>query len=515
MCVVAVTAPVSGQATGHSSGSVDTAAADLASATATPLLAPVGAIAGLVVDSLRGGPLIGAQISVEGINAQAVTDSTGRFRIDSVPPGNYRVGVFHPLLDSLGVSIASPPLTVAAATTLRVVFSTPSAPTFLRLSCGDVAVDTAAGFGPSVLIGRVLDAETDAPVAGVRVSLNWTDMQVSKSNGLRRTARERDSTTGPSGGFRFCRLPSRLTGVARATRRTGDMGAISRPYAMNGRLVGFLVLHISSTDTTGANASSSYPASRPAGAVLTGRVLRPDGGGPLTGVQVTVAGTQAAAVTGDSGEFTLRELPTGTRMLQVLAVGWEPMSIPVELTQHEARHVVVALKFRTAVLTGVVVTAQLNAGLHRVGFDTRKQLGIGHFLTPDDVAKRTALQFIDLMAEMPGVIRQVNQNGDDYLVGTRGAHGCVSYVIDGVAYQEATPGEINTRMPLSEIGAIEVYQASETPPQYAYSPPAIPPPVPARNRTADIKQAGTIANQSSVGGTTCVKIVIWTKGRLR
>jgi len=103
------------QSTGHQSGGRDSTGA-LASAT---LSAPAayGTIRGIVVDSLNGGSLVGAQVSLENIALQAITDSTGRFRIDSVPAGEYRIGVFHPLLDSLGFGIASPPLTVTAGKT--------------------------------------------------------------------------------------------------------------------------------------------------------------------------------------------------------------------------------------------------------------------------------------------------------------------------------------------------------------------------------------------------------------
>src|SRR6185312_3309723 len=61
-------------------------------------------VVGIVGDSLHGGPLAGAIILLDGQSREAVTDSIGRFRIDSVSAGRYRVGIFHPVLDSLGTS---------------------------------------------------------------------------------------------------------------------------------------------------------------------------------------------------------------------------------------------------------------------------------------------------------------------------------------------------------------------------------------------------------------------------
>src|SRR5580693_8593124 len=133
---------------------------------------PLGSIIGVVIDSLHGRALSGAQVSVEGLPSLALTDSLGRFRIDSVPPGKYRIGVFHPLLDSLNLSIASPQLAVGADSTLIVKFATPSTVTLLRLLCGEIQMDTMNGIGPSVVVGRVLDAESEAPVPNMHVTVS-------------------------------------------------------------------------------------------------------------------------------------------------------------------------------------------------------------------------------------------------------------------------------------------------------------------------------------------------------
>src|ERR1700737_3566157 len=52
-------------------------------------------IVGVVVDSLNGRYLSGADVVIEGARATLETDSLGKFRMDSWPPGTYRVGVFH------------------------------------------------------------------------------------------------------------------------------------------------------------------------------------------------------------------------------------------------------------------------------------------------------------------------------------------------------------------------------------------------------------------------------------
>lgn len=469
-----------------------------------------GVVAGLVADSLYGGPLIGAQISIEGINSEVVTDSMGRFRLDSVPPGRYRIGIFHPLLDSLGMSIASPPLEVAADSTLSLIFATPSAPTIVRLDCGALSADTGDAAATSLIIGRVLDAETDAPVAGAHVSLRWGHFHSALSAKLRRAQAQWDTTTGPNGEFRFCHVPSRFAGIAQATRLATDTAGASRPYSMRGRLVRFLVLHMPAADSAQTARAASGPAT------LTGRVVRTgdgaDRGVPFIGAVVTVDGARDTAITGDSGQFTLHRLPTGSHTLEVRALGWEPEVLPIELSRRTPRNVIVPLQTKTALLDAVVVTATLNAGLHRIGFDSRKRLGIGHFLGPDDIARQTAFEFVDLMMTMPGVRRRFDQSGNSYLAPTRGTIGCVSYIIDGMPFLEATPGQINDVVPVTEIGAVEVYQASEQPPGAEYTSPPTPPARSLQRQGA--LSAGSIDSLGKAGGSSCVKIFIWTKTHL-
>ncbi len=472
----------------------------------------LGAIAGVVIDSLDGGPLVGAQISVEGIVSQVLTDSAGRFRLDSVPAGRYRIGVFHPILDSLGMSIASPPLDVAADSTLSLAFATPSAPTIVRLACGSGPADTSAQSGPALVIGHVLDAETDAPVAGAHVSLRWAHIRSLLSEKLRLTQGKWDTATGPAGEFRFCHVPDRFIGIAHAARVAHDTNDVGRPFTMRGRLVRFLVLHVPANDSSAAHAAGATPV--PGHASLSGRVYRSDDGRPFIGAVITVAGTGDTAITGDDGLFTLRGLPAGSRTLEVRALGWEPEALPVELSDRTAHNVVVRLATKTAVLDAVVVTATLNAGLHRVGFDARKRLGIGHFLSPDDLAHMSANEFVDLMVTMPGVRRRIDPQGNAYVTPARGSVGCVTYVIDGMPFVEATPGQINDVMPVAEIGAIEVYQPAEAPPGAAFSPPAPQGGQALSRQSGQLRNPGAVDSLSLAGGTTCVKIFIWSKNRL-
>src|SRR5579864_3501605 len=108
---------------------------------------------GLIVDSIHGGPLPGAIISVVGTARRATTDGNGRFRIDSLPSGAYQLALTHALFDTLGITPLTQPINLAPHHFAVVALGTPSARTLRRQFCP--GSDTMAT--PSLIMGRVRD----------------------------------------------------------------------------------------------------------------------------------------------------------------------------------------------------------------------------------------------------------------------------------------------------------------------------------------------------------------------
>src|SRR5687767_9780183 len=91
---------------------LSTAAAGAQVAGNPPGNSEVYSLTGLVVDSIRGRPLAGAEVVISGTTLSVTTDSSGRFTFDSLSAGDYRLGFFHPFLDSISVASASVAFTV-------------------------------------------------------------------------------------------------------------------------------------------------------------------------------------------------------------------------------------------------------------------------------------------------------------------------------------------------------------------------------------------------------------------
>ena len=124
-------------------------------------------IVGVVADSVSGAPLQNAEVVASGVATTAITDSLGRFAIENLPPGSYQVGVFHPLLESLDITLATKPFVVGPDSSAVITLAVPSVKTLVQRYCPNERSSTT----PSVLAGRIQDPETDAPIPDAKVSL--------------------------------------------------------------------------------------------------------------------------------------------------------------------------------------------------------------------------------------------------------------------------------------------------------------------------------------------------------
>src|SRR5687767_10359544 len=163
--------------------------------------AKLASLLGTVFDSIHGAPLVGATVFVLGTSRIGSTNDRGLFNIDSLRPGMQRVHVSHELLDSLGITMMTDSFEVAGGERKILELAIPSSETLVGLSCNPAT----RRLGPSAIIGRLLDADTDQPVAGARVSFAWSE--ISLTAGLRRVPKVLGATASADGVFRICGVP--------------------------------------------------------------------------------------------------------------------------------------------------------------------------------------------------------------------------------------------------------------------------------------------------------------------
>ena len=105
--------------------------------------------------------------------------------------------------------------------------------------------------------------------------------------------------------------------------------------------------------------------------MIVGRVTDSTSGQGLGGASVKIEGTRLSAVTSDSGNFTLKEVPAGNQVLTVHLFGYRPVDRTVVVADSERTTVKIVMASVPTVLSGVVTTAT----------GTRKQLEIGNDVT--------------------------------------------------------------------------------------------------------------------------------------
>ena len=449
--------------------------------TKTPAPAPaaksgVGAIAGVVVDSINGRYLRGADVIIQGAKATLVTDSLGKFRIDSLPPGTYQVGVFHPLLDTLGISLASQPFHIGPDSTSFVILSVPSAATIIRRTC------PAGGFRPqgtSAVIGHVTDPESLQPVAGAEVSIAWTQLDVSKEVGIKRTPRVIRDSTDSQGAFKLCGLPNSL----QATLQARKAGAVTSEIPIS---LGDEESELFARTMLLSRADSG---AKTGNAAVSGRIVL-EGAPSNAGSRVEVVGTSVIAMTNEQGEFSMKNLPSGTHVLLARHLGFGAATVPVDLSSLQAKQVTIKLPKFVAMMDPVVVTARRQASLDKVGFNQRKRSGIGYYLGPEQIQNMHPNTLTDVLRMVPSLRITYGQYGED-VTSSRGTSSltgggsCVQFVVDGMPWQSASPGDVNNFVNGPEVVGVEVYSGANTPAEY------------------------------SRGGQDCTTVVVWTKFKIR
>jgi hypothetical protein len=450
-----------------------------------------GSLLGTVFDSVHSTPLVGATIFVLGTTRIGSTNERGLFTIDSVPIGMHKVHVAHELLDSLGITMVTDSFAVAGGERKVLEMGVPSGETLVGISC----TPATRRLGPSAIIGRVLDADTDQPVPGARISFAWSELSL--ADGLRRMPRVRGATVNADGVFRICGVPSEVEGTLQAekggiTTAEIKIAFIGQPLVVQGLRIGNAnTVAKAQADSTQATAGRGAGEQRFSAvnyqkgqAVLRGKVVNATGA-PMANVRVEVEGTTSRALTNAEGAFSLGELPSGTQSVIARQMGFAPVTKPVELSTREVATTTITMSQPVQMLDPVVVRAESDLGLDNIGFTRRKRGMSGTFMDADEIMKRGPNVLTDVFRTVPS-LRVVPVSPYDYAVeSSRGnmlGGNCVKFWLDGSQYDPVFPGDVDRMIPPYNIAAIEVYQGSTVPIEF-----------------------------SSANSSNCAVIVIWSK----
>ncbi|HUQ20846.1 MAG TPA: carboxypeptidase regulatory-like domain-containing protein [Gemmatimonadaceae bacterium] len=423
-------------------------------------------IAGVAIDSIRGGYLRNATVIVDGTMQSTTTDSLGRFAIDSIIPGEHRLRVRHPLLDTLGVVIVTAPKKLAPLERLAMLISTPSPKTIISAKCSANEIAR----GPAAVLGTVFDADSGDPSAGATVTTTWSGLQVSQK-GVKVVQERRNAQVTPEGMFRLCGLPNDLTAGIIAARGADTTASVKVDLSSG---IAILALHLPASATAAAVSASPSPrtdtppaavTTKNGGALVKGRVTDASNK-PVEGAQVQIEQDRLTAITSSDGTFQISGARAGTRTITVRKLGFEPAQTTVDLKQSGAVDVNLKLAKFVPILKTIEISALRNQALERNGFSARRHRGEGRFITPEEIARRVPVRVNDLLRSVPYLHFTRLYNGKDIVSGrptiAGGSTGCVRYYVDNVLWLNTIDSPDEYYHP-SDIGAIEVYPPNLVP----------------------------------------------------
>ncbi|HYW29928.1 MAG TPA: carboxypeptidase regulatory-like domain-containing protein [Gemmatimonas sp.] len=462
---------------------VGTAAATATAATVT----------GVVIDSIAERPLAGALVQLVAADTgsryggAAVADSLGRFEFADVPDGRYMLGFLHPMLDSLGIEPPLRSLVVAGPDTVRADLAIPGAARLRMAVCGP---PTAANSG-TMVIGIVRNAEGRTPVAGARVTGEWFEYSVG-NRGVESRRPRRVATSGSNGWFALCNVPSPGTVALAASNGVDSTDLIEVEIPARGVLRRELYLGGARAGANPEVASDRAAASagrRTGEGQLSGVVVATQGRRPVAGAQVGIS-NGAQTTTDAQGAWSLANIPAGTRVLDVRAVGYYPERRAVDVVAGAAP-VAISLRTFEAVLAAVKVTARTN-GMSFSGFADRSRMGNGRFLTQRDIERRQPVATSEIFRSLPGVYLEILSAADTmsvFMAGAATGGGDVPapemrLVMRGTFTERCLPNvylnsnlmntltalDIDALLKPKDIAAIEVYSPTQVPPQFQTGP---------------------------------------------
>ena len=220
----------------------------------------------------------------------------------------------------------------------------------------------------------------------------------------------------------------------------------------------------------GANgqATSIDPAARPPAIQAIQRpssvhgLVRDSADTPIPYATVVWGEARQVISTGDSGSFTLTDIPAGKTRFTVRRIGYVPVDFDLILKPGTVKPVVVHLLPAAPALTTVDVEARGTVDtdpyreerFRQTGFFDRKAHLTGYFIAPDEVERRKPMYVSDLLYGVPGVMLVGRAHTPSARYVSSSEHCRLQIYLDG---HPAPDGD--DFVPGSDIKAVEVYSS--------------------------------------------------------
>ncbi|MEZ4775918.1 MAG: TonB-dependent receptor [Bacteroidia bacterium] len=194
---------------------------------------------------------------------------------------------------------------------------------------------------------------------------------------------------------------------------------------------------------------------------VSGVVLDKSTDGPLPSARVIIVGTERGVLTNQSGQYNLRNIPSGSYQLSITYIGYRTEIVPVEVQAGQDTKVDIGMTVEGLLLDEVVISAQLLGQTKAINQQLNSD-ALVNVVSSDKIKELPDVNAAEAIGRLPGI--SVNRTGGEASqVVVRGlSPELTSVTINGVRVPStsATDRSVNLSMISPELlSSIEVYKS--------------------------------------------------------
>jgi hypothetical protein len=203
--------------------------------------------------------------------------------------------------------------------------------------------------------------------------------------------------------------------------------------------------------------------------VVVGRVTE-QGGAPISGAEVHVAGSTLATTTSDSGTFRLEGLAPGAHRLALRKLGYAPRTFAIDVVATDSTVVSFMLARVQLLAADTIEAARTHHRLVISGFEERRNAGLApqsQYITRDEIERENPLRLSDMFKRMASRAQQCKDAGTVFVDGALTAQPSAVYG-SSIARARRQSGRFDAIDFVSptEVAGVEVYVGAQVPSQF-------------------------------------------------
>ncbi len=340
-------------------------------------------IVGSVFDSVAKQPLRGAHVHLADLGRDALADSLGMFRFDSVGIGVHVIWADHPVLDSLGLFSLGAKVDATPHEATSIALAVPAFATLWKHACG---AGTEPAEDSAFVFGRVRAGASANSVFGATVAVAWREVSAD-STGARGRITRRIAQTDSTGSYAICGVPNgRTLSISLADSVASSVPVGFRMGASRMARRDLTFPSDGAMDEVASDSAIAAPSQSLSGAALAGAV-HDSAGLALSGARVSVSGVAGSWQTNADGGFLVQGIPAGTHVVTVSTVGFVHERRMFDAMARDSVLLDLSMSRLLTKLRTVTVAERQRYNALKFDLDQRRRAGFGYHADSNDLAR--------------------------------------------------------------------------------------------------------------------------------